>query len=60
MALLPLFFPDTVVAIGAGEDPTKRRWIGTGFLFGQLITPVVDVQLAGEFRTVTLHFDSSS
>ncbi|MGH8615933.1 MAG: S1 family peptidase [Gammaproteobacteria bacterium] len=44
MALLPPFFLDTVVAIGAGGDPAKRRWIGTGFLFGKLITPVVDAQ----------------
>jgi len=34
MALLPPFFLDTVVAIGVGEDPSKRSWIGTGFLYG--------------------------
>jgi hypothetical protein len=34
MALLPPFFLDTVVAIGVGEDPSTRQWIGTGFLFG--------------------------
>lgn len=35
MALLPPFFLDTVVAIGIGDDPAKRQWIGTGFLFGE-------------------------
>ncbi len=37
MALLPPFYLDTVVAIGVGDDPTKRRWIGTGFIFGRLL-----------------------
>lgn len=41
MALLPPFFLDTVVAIGVGDDPAKRRWIGTGFLIGELVTPAV-------------------
>src|SRR5690606_32877967 len=36
MALLPPFFLDAVVAIGVGDDPTKRSWIGTGFLYGKL------------------------
>jgi len=36
MALLPPFFLDTVVAIGVGDDPAKRSWIGTGFLYGVL------------------------
>jgi hypothetical protein len=34
MALIPPFFLDTVVAIGVGDDPNIRRWIGTGFIFG--------------------------
>ena len=34
MALLPPFFLDTVVAIGIGDDPKSRTWIGTGFLYG--------------------------
>ena len=35
MALLPKHFPDCVVAIGI-DDPggTKRRWIASGFLYG--------------------------
>lgn len=37
MALLPPFFLDTVVAIGVGDDPDKRRWVGTGFIYGNLI-----------------------
>jgi hypothetical protein len=39
MALLPPFFLHTVAAIGVGDDPAKRTWIGTGFLFGNLIDP---------------------
>ena len=34
MALLPPFFLDTVVAVGIGDDPQQRKWIGTGFLYG--------------------------
>jgi len=34
MTLLPPFFLNAVVAIGAGDDPAKRNWIGTGFLYG--------------------------
>jgi len=39
MSLLPPFFLNTVVALGVGEDQTKRQWIGTGFLFGKIINP---------------------
>jgi len=39
MALLPPFFLHTVAAIGVGDDPTTRVWVGTGFLFGKLIKP---------------------
>jgi hypothetical protein len=42
MALLPPFYLDTVVALGVGSDPSKRRWVGTGFLFGNLVAPVPD------------------
>ena len=38
MALLPPFFLNTVLAIGVGDDPTNRRWIGTGFLYGNKVT----------------------
>lgn len=37
MALLPPFFLDTVVAIGVGDDAPKRKWIGTGFIYGNAI-----------------------
>lgn len=37
MALLPPFYLDSVVALGVGHDATKRRWIGTGFIFGNLV-----------------------
>lgn len=36
MALLPPFYLDTVVAIGTDDDTGQRRWIGTGFLYGNL------------------------
>lgn len=35
MALLPPVFLDTVVAIGVGAV-SERRWIGTGFIYGDL------------------------
>jgi hypothetical protein len=35
MALLPAAFLDAVTAIGVGDDPKRRRWIGTGFLYGR-------------------------
>ena len=35
MALLPPFMLDAVMAIGEGDDPAKRAWIGTGFLYGR-------------------------
>jgi S1-C subfamily serine protease len=34
MALLPPFTLDAVMAIGVGDDEAKRRWVGTGFLYG--------------------------
>lgn len=37
MALLPPFFLDSVVALGVGDNPTKRSWIGTGFLYGKVV-----------------------
>lgn len=37
MALLPPFFLDTVVAVGVGDDPKTRGWIGTGFIYGGLL-----------------------
>ena len=37
LALLPPFFLDAVVALGVGDDPAQRMWIGTGFLYGALV-----------------------
>lgn len=39
MALLPPFYLDSVVAVGVGEDVKTRRWIGTGFLYANLVGP---------------------
>lgn len=36
MALIPPHFLDAVTAIGIGDDPAQRHWIGTGFLFGRV------------------------
>ena len=36
MALIPPHYLDAVVAIGVGDDPEERKWIGTGFLYGLL------------------------
>lgn len=35
MALLPPHLLDSVVALGVGDAPDKRRWIGTAFLYGE-------------------------
>jgi hypothetical protein len=35
MSLLPPFFLDAVTAIGVGDDPATRQWVGTGFLYGR-------------------------
>jgi len=35
VALLPPTFLDTVVAIGVGDDPERRRWLATGFIYGE-------------------------
>lgn len=37
MALIPPGFLDTVVAIGVGDSEKDRRWVGTGFLYGNLV-----------------------
>lgn len=36
MALIPPFFMDCVVAIGAPDEKKEKVWIGTGFLVGKL------------------------
>jgi hypothetical protein len=42
MALFPTYYLDTVVAIGVGDDSIKRRWIGTGFIFGRFLKEIAD------------------
>jgi len=42
MALVPPFFLDAVTAIGVGDDPSKRGWIGTGFLYGRFDKKIDD------------------
>ena len=42
MAVIPPFFLDCVVAIGAKNPSGTTQWVGTGFLFGKLIEPVQD------------------
>ena len=42
MALIPPFFLNTVVAIGVGDDPNERHWIGTGFLLGRFLDELPD------------------
>jgi len=41
VALIPPSFLDTVVAIGVGSA-ADRRWIGTGFLYGDLVPGAAD------------------
>jgi S1-C subfamily serine protease len=38
MALIPPFFIDCVVAIGADDAEGKRKWIASGFLYGHPLT----------------------
>lgn len=40
MALIPPFFMDCVVAIGTLNDKNETVWVGTGFLYAKLETPV--------------------
>ena len=37
MALIPPHYLDAVVAIGVGDDPEERKWIGTGVLLWPVI-----------------------
>ena len=53
MALLPPFFLDTVVAIGKGDDPKKRRWIGTGFLYGDRVQHTDNREKNGHIWLIT-------
>lgn len=38
MALIPPFFLDSVVAIGVDSPDERRAWVGTGFLYGRLLS----------------------
>ncbi len=42
MALIPAFFPDCVVAIGVDGPDNKKKWIASGFLYGQFIKKYED------------------
>jgi len=55
MALIPPFFLDTVVAIGTLNDKNETIWIGTGFLYGQLITPVEGEKLYRVYLVTNKH-----
>lgn len=37
MALLPPSWLDTVVAIGHGDNASSRTWIGSGFIYAQIV-----------------------
>ena len=43
---MPPFFLDAVLALGIGDDPSDRHWIGTGFLYG-----VLDTKSKGEGKS---------
>jgi hypothetical protein len=72
MALLPPFFLDSVVALGVGDDPAKRSWIGTGFLYGALDTKsdpknknyyvflVTNKHVLSDYRKVWIKFNEVS
>jgi len=46
VALIPPFFTDCVVAIGADDDAGERRWIASGFLYGVPVNaPARDYQV---------------
>ena len=38
MALIPAGYLNAVVAIGVGDVPERRKWIGTGFVYGQFLS----------------------
>lgn len=72
MALLPPFFLDTVVAIGVGDDPGKRKWVGTGFILGKFleVTPdkkekryqlwlITNKHVLVDFKAVYIKFNSA-
>lgn len=44
MALIPPFFLDCVVAIGLLASDGTKRWVASGFLYGDLIEPVTGTE----------------
>lgn len=71
MALLPPSFLDTVVAIGVGDDPKERQWIGTGFVYGDLFEEsgeqkryrlwlVTNKHVLADLRGVYIKFNSAA
>lgn len=53
MALIPPAFMDCVVAIGVINDKSEKKWIGTGFLFGKLLSNMSDGQKQYKVYLVT-------
>lgn len=53
MALIPSAFLDAVVAIGVGNNPSERRWVGTGLIYGLLIATEADEQKNYDVHLVT-------
>jgi hypothetical protein len=44
MALIPQHYIDSVVAIGVEHSKEQYSWIGTGFLYGELLTKTADLR----------------
>lgn len=69
MALLPPFMLDAVVAIGVGDDASTRRWIGTGFIYGDALGGtdpqwmpylITNKHVLGDLDKVWVKFNSAS
>ena len=50
MALIAQKYLDSVVGVGVGDDPANRKWVGTGFIYGQ------PVKQEGDDRTYNIYF----
>jgi hypothetical protein len=53
MALIPPFFIDCVVAIGAEDPESNRRWIASGFMYGQRLSRTENTQREYQIYLVT-------
>lgn len=71
MALIPKEFPSTTVAIGISNPNNTYQWIGTGFLYGKLLSIngdqstykvflVTNKHVLDNFRKITVRFDIAS